>query len=591
MSKGTYEQLLDSLMHCNEQLLELAKNQGQHTSQAVLKTSLDDVNKAVTEGMKDPAGVIQQQVNWWQSQLQLFQNTMLKQAGQTVDPMIEPEKGDRRFRDPQWHENPWFDYIKQSYLLTTQSLLASIDGLEELDEDAKQRLRFFTRQAVNALAPSNFIGSNPELLQLTLESRGENLKRGIEQLFSDLKRSAGSLNVSMTDESVFQLGKDLAATPGKVIQTGQLFQLLQYSPTTKTVSKRPVMIVPPFVNKYYIMDLRPDNSLVKYLVDQGHTVFMLSWVNPDMSHADVDFEDYVVDGVIEALDAIEQATGEQEVNAVGYCIGGTLLATTMAYMAARRMKQRIKSATFFTTILDFGQPGELGVYINDDVVSAMEQQNAEKGVMDGRQLAVAFSLLRENNLYWNYYVDGYLKGKTPVAFDLLHWNCDNTNVAGKTHSTMLRRFYLNNELMQPGAFTVRGTKIDLSKITAPTYFVSTIEDHIALWQGNYDGMLKLGGEKTFILGESGHIAGIINPPGGKYGHYIGASADVSPEAWLESAEHHSGSWWPTWEAWMKGLSKAEPVPARKPKAELEDAPGSYVKQRLNSTTAKEQEEV
>ncbi len=591
MSKGTYEQLLDSLMHCNEQLLELAKNQGQQTAQAVLKTSLDDVNKAVTEGMKDPSGMIQQQVNWWQSQLQLFQNTMLKQAGQTVDPVIEPEKGDRRFRDPQWHENPWFDYIKQSYLLTTQNLLASIDGLDDLDEDAKQRLRFFTRQAVNALAPSNFIGSNPELLQLTLESRGENLKRGIEQLFNDLRRSAGSLNVSMTDESVFQLGKDLAATPGKVVYTGKLFQLLQYSPTTKTVAKRPVMIVPPFVNKYYIMDLRPDNSLVKYLVDQGHTVFMLSWVNPDLSHADVDFEDYVVDGVVEALDAIEAATGEQEVNAVGYCIGGTLLATTMAYMAARRMKQRIKSATFFTTILDFGQPGELGVYINDDVVTAMEQQNAEKGVMDGRQLAVAFSLLRENNLYWNYYVDGYLKGKTPVAFDLLHWNCDNTNVAGQTHSTMLRRFYLDNELIQPGVFTVRGTKIDLGKITAPTYFVSTIEDHIALWQGNYEGMLKLGGEKTFVLGESGHIAGIINPPGGKYGHYIGASADVTPQEWLEGAKHHEGSWWPTWQTWMKQLSDAKPIPARQPKAELEDAPGSYVKQRLNSTTAKEQEKV
>ncbi|GAA4900234.1 class I poly(R)-hydroxyalkanoic acid synthase [Ferrimonas pelagia] len=569
--------------------MELAKKQGQQTSQALMQNSVEDLSKAVNEGLKNPTGLIEHQVNWWQSQLQLFQNTMLKQAGQQVAPVIEPARGDRRFRDPQWQENPWYDYIKQSYLLTAQNLLESIDQLEELDDDSKERLRFFTRQAVNALAPSNFIGSNPELLQLTLESGGDNLVRGMKQLFADLQRSAGTLNVSMTDESVFQLGKDLASTPGKVVHTAPLFQLLQYSPSTENVQKRPIMIVPPFVNKYYIMDLRPENSLVKYLVDQGHTVFMVSWVNPDLSHAEIDFEDYVVDGVVAALDAIEVATGEKEVNAIGYCIGGTVLTTTLAYMAARRMKQRIKTATLFTTILDFSQPGELGVFINDGVVSAMEQQNSENGVMDGRQLAVAFSLLRENNLYWNYYVDGYLKGKTPVAFDLLHWNCDNTNVAGKTHSTMLRRFYLDNELIEPGSFTVRGTKIDLGKISIPTYFVSTVEDHIALWQGNYQGMLKLGGDKTFVLGESGHIAGIINPPGGKYGHYIGPSADCSPEEWLEQAEHNEGSWWPTWQSWLVEQNKAKPVAARQPAPELADAPGDYVQKRLNSTVAKGEE--
>ncbi|SHH98036.1 class I poly(R)-hydroxyalkanoic acid synthase [Ferrimonas marina] len=592
MSSGSYKQLLDSLMHCNEQLLELAKNQGQHTSQAMMQKSLEDVSKAMNEGMKHPENLIEHQVNWWQSQLQLFQNAMLKQAGQEIDPVIQPPKGDRRFRDPQWEDNPWYDYIKQAYLLTAKNLLETVDQFEDLDEESKERLRFFTRQAVNALAPSNFIGSNPELLQLTMESGGDNLVRGLKQMAKDMMRSAGTLNVSMTDESVFTLGEDLASTPGKVVHQSRLYELLQYSPSTETVAKRPILIVPPFVNKYYILDLRPENSLVKYLVDQGHTVLMISWVNPDLSHADVDFEDFVVDGVIDALLAVEKVTGEAEVNAVGYCIGGTALTTALAYMAAKRMKSRVKSATLFTTILDFAQPGELGVFINDAVVTAMEQQNAEQGVMDGRQLAVTFSLLRENNLYWNYYVDGYLKGKSPVAFDLLHWNCDNTNVAGKTHSTMLRRFYLNNELIQPGAFTVRGTKIDLGKITTPTYFVSTVDDHIALWKGNYEGMRQLGGKKTFVLGESGHIAGIINPPGGKYGHYIASGADeLNADEWLAQAKHNEGSWWPAWNQWLGSLTKAKPVPARELNEALPDAPGEYVQVRLNSTTAKDEEAI
>ncbi|MBY6107771.1 class I poly(R)-hydroxyalkanoic acid synthase [Ferrimonas balearica] len=582
MNQGSYQRLMESLIRCNEQLFELASKQSQPTTQALLQMQMQDLSNALNKGMEDPAALLTQQANWWQSQLQLFQNAMLKQAGQEVAPMVEPERGDRRFRDSQWQEHPWYDYIKQSYLLTARQMLEQVDRIPDLTDAERDRLRFFTRQMVNALAPSNFLASNPELLKLTLESGGHNLLDGLKLLTEDIERSAGTLNVRMTDESAYQLGRDLATTPGEVIHQAPLFELIQYRPSTDTVAKRPLLIVPPFVNKYYILDLRPENSLVKYLVDQGHTVLMISWANPDQRHTQVDFEDYVVDGVLAALDAVEAAIGEREVNAVGYCIGGTLLATAMAYMAGRRMKQRVKSATFFTTILDFSQPGELGAFINDEIVTAMETQNADNGLMDGRQLAVTFSLLRENNLYWNYYIDGYLKGQSPMAFDLLHWNCDSTNVAGPTHSTMLRQLYLENRLIQPGEFTVRGSKIDLGKITVPTYFVSTMDDHIALWQGTYQGMQCLAGEPTFVLGESGHIAGIINPPGGKYGHYTGPLADAA-EDWLEQASHQEGSWWTHWQGWLSERQGAEPVPARNINKGIAPAPGDYVQVRLNPT--------
>ncbi|MBY6187757.1 class I poly(R)-hydroxyalkanoic acid synthase [Marinobacter hydrocarbonoclasticus] len=582
MNQGSYQRLMESLIRCNEQLFDLATKQAQPTTQALLQMQMQDLTSALQKGLDDPSDLLTQQANWWQSQLQLFQNAMLKQAGQDVSPVVEPERGDRRFRDSQWQEHPWYDYIKQSYLLTARQMLEHVERIPDLSDGERDRLRFFTRQMVNALAPSNFLASNPELLKLTMESGGNNLLDGLKLLTQDIQRSAGTLNVRMTDESAFQLGQDLATTEGEVIHQAPLFELIQYRPTTDTVAKRPLLIVPPFVNKYYILDLRPENSLVKYLVDQGHTVMMISWANPDQRHIEVDFEDYVVDGVLAALEAVEAATGEREVNAAGYCIGGTLLACTMAYMAGRRMKQRVKSATFFTTILDFSQPGELGAFINDEIVSALEAQNAENGLMDGRQLAVTFSMLRENNLYWNYYIDGYLKGQSPMAFDLLHWNCDSTNVAGPTHSTMLRKFYLENRLIEAGEYSVRGTKIDLKKITVPSYFVSTVDDHIALWQGTYLGLQRLGGEPTFVLGESGHIAGIINPPGGKYGHYVGGLAD-QPEAWMEQAAHQEGSWWPHWMDWLAARPGSEAIPARQINDPIGPAPGDYVQVRLNPT--------
>ncbi|MDN3652365.1 class I poly(R)-hydroxyalkanoic acid synthase [Thalassotalea ponticola] len=575
-----FSQLFDSMCQVNQQMLESITKSQQETFSSLLNLQTNDFSSAVNQNAQNPFHLLNQQMKWWQDQVSIFQNTMLRATDSNHQPLVSPEKGDRRFNSDEWHSHPWFDFIKQSYLAMSNNIFEWIDNLPDTDDAQKNRMKFFARQYTSALAPSNFLSLNPEILKLTQQTNGQNLIDGLQLISEDFKRSASMLNISMTDQSAFELGKDLAATPGKVVFKNHLFELLQYQPTTKKVAKRPSLIVPPFVNKYYIMDLSAKKSMVKYLVDQGQTVFMVSWVNPDKQlGGKIDFEDYIVDGVVEALNAVETACGEREVNAIGYCIGGTALVTAMAYMAARRMKKRVQSATLFTTILDFSHPGELGHFINEPMVSAIEQQNAANGIMDGRQLAVSFSLLRENNLYWNYYIDGYLKGKRPVAHELLYWNCDNTHVAGKAHSTMLRHFYLQNELVQTGEFSVRGTPIDLAKVNAPTYFVSTIEDHIALWQGTYQGMLKLGGDKTFVLGQSGHIAGIINPPGGKYGHFTGELCD-NADTWFENATLNEGSFWPSWMQWMASISDDQQVAARTLDQSLANAPGDYVRQRI-----------
>jgi polyhydroxyalkanoate synthase len=433
--------------------------------------------------------------------------------------------------------------------------------------------------------PVTFLATNPELLKLTLESDGQNLVRGLALLAEDLERSADHLNIRLTDESAFELGRDLATTPGRVVLRTELFELIQYSPTTATVGKTPVLVVPPFINKYYIMDMRPQNSLVAWLVAQGQTVFMISWRNPGVAQGQVDLDDYVVDGVIAALDAVEAATGEREVHGIGYCIGGTALSLAMGWLAARRQKQRVRSATLFTTLLDFSQPGELGIFIHEPIIAALEAQNEARGIMDGRQLAVSFSLLRENSLYWNYYIDSYLKGQSPVASDLLHWNSNSTNVAGKIHNSLLRRLYLENQLVK-GELKIRHTRIALAKVKTPVLLVSAVDDHIALWQGTWQGMALFGGERRFILAESGHIAGIINPPdANKYGFWQSEVEADSPAQWLAGATHQSGSWWPEMMRFIKDRDEAEPVPARQPVEGLEAAPGSYVKVRLNPVFA------
>lgn len=551
-------------------------------NKAMQEVNFEDAARFVEKAANQPAALLKLQTQWWEQQLQIWQNVALSGNTQSV---IEAEQGDKRFSNEAWQAEAMYSFIKQSYLLFSKTYMDTIDAIEGLDEKTKERISFFSRQAINALSPSNFIATNPELLKLTIEKNGENLLTGLELLKEDVAASADILKIRMTNNNAFRLGADIATTPGDVVYQNELFELIQYRPMTEQVNATPLLIVPPFINKYYILDLTAKNSMVRWLLEQGHSVFMISWRNPGPAQANVEFGDYVTEGVVKAVTAIEEITGQEEINAAGYCIGGTVLACTVGYYAAKRMKKRIKSATFFTTLLDFSQPGEVGAYINDTIISAIEAQNTAKGYMDGRSLSVTFSLLRENSLYWNYYVDNYLKGSSPVDFDLLYWNSDSTNVAATTHNFMLRELYLNNKLVEERGVKVGGVWIDLNKIRIPSYFISTKEDHIALWQGTYRGALNMGGNKTFVLGESGHIAGIVNHPAkNKYGYWLNDNLDESAEEWLSNAQRKDGSWWTHWDQWLLQYNPQEKVVPYRQGSELnpilKEAPGEYVKQVL-----------
>ncbi|MDA0128572.1 class I poly(R)-hydroxyalkanoic acid synthase [Vibrio sp. MarTm2] len=551
-------------------------------NKAMQEVNFEDTAKLFESAANQPAALLQIQADWWQQQLQIWQNVAL--AGNTND-VVTPERGDKRFSNEEWQQDVFSNFIKQSYLLFSKTYLQTIDSIEGLDEKAKERISFFSRQAINALSPSNFIATNPELLKLTIEQNGENLLTGLDQLKADLESSADILKIRMTNNNAFRLGDDVANTAGDVVYKNELFELIQYKPLTETVNAVPLLIVPPFINKYYILDLREKNSMVRWLLEQGHSVFMISWRNPGAEQRDVEFGDYVTEGVAKAVSAIESITGQEQINAAGYCIGGTVLASTVAYYAAKRMKKRIKSATFFTTLLDFAQPGEVGAYINETIIDAITKQNDAKGYMDGRSLSVTFSLLRENSLYWNYYVDNYLKGNSPVDFDLLYWNSDSTNVSAASHNFLLRELYLHNKLVQDKGVKIGGVWIDLNKIKIPSYFVSTKEDHIALWQGTYRGALNVGGNKTFVLGESGHIAGIVNHPAkGKYGYWTNDNLDDNADEWYSNAQHTEGSWWTHWNQWLLSFNpeeQVEPFPiGNEDFPVIDTAPGQYVKQVL-----------
>lgn len=554
-------------------------------NKAMQEVNFEDTAKFFEQAANQPAAMLKVQTHWWEQQLQIWQNLVLSDPSKSV---VEAELGDKRFANEAWQNELLYNFIKQSYLLFSKTYQDTIDSIEGVDEKTKERISFFSRQAINALSPSNFIATNPELLKMTLEQNGENLIAGLEKFKEDIESSADILKVRMTNNNAFRIGDDIATTEGDVVYRNDLFELIQYRPLTEKVHATPLLIVPPFINKYYILDLTAKNSMVRWLLEQGHSVFMMSWRNPGKAQADTEFGDYITDGVVKAVSAIEDITGQQQVNAVGYCIGGTLLACTVAYYAAKRMKKRIKSASFFTTILDFSQPGEIGAFVNDTVVSAIEQQNKVKGYMDGRSLSVTFSMLRENSLYWNYYVDNYLKGKSPVDFDLLYWNSDSTNVAGPCHNFLLRDFYLENKLIQDKGVKIDGVWMDLNKIKIPSYFISTKEDHIALWQGTYRGALLTGGNKTFVLGASGHVAGIVNPPNkNKYGYWTNDNLDDSADEWLTNAEYAEGSWWTHWDQWLSQHNRQEQVEPYSPGSEnypvIDSAPGQYVKQVLPIT--------
>lgn len=551
-------------------------------NKALQEVNYDDTAKMFEQALKQPSSMLKMQTEWWEQQLQIWQNVVL--AG-NKEQVVAPDKSDKRFSDSSWESDAFFSFIKQSYLLYSKSYLDTINSIEGLDEKTKERLLFFSRQVINALSPSNFIATNPELLKLTLENKGENLLAGLELLKEDVDASSDILKIRMTGTDSFRVGKEIAMTPGDVVFKNELFELIQYKPMTEVVNQTPLLIVPPFINKYYILDLKEKNSMVRWLLEQGHSVFMMSWRNPGKAQANLEFGDYVTEGVAKAVAAIEDITGQEEVNAAGYCIGGTVLACTVAYYAAKRMKKRIKSATFFTTLLDFSQPGEVGVFINDPVLNALEIQTNQTGYMDGRMLNVSFSLLRENSLYWNYYIDNYLKGVSPMEFDLLYWNSDSTNVGATCYNFLLRQLYFENKLIQDKGVKIGGVWIDLNKIRIPSYFISTKDDHIALWEGTYRGALNTGGNKTFVLGQSGHIAGIVNHPAkNKYGYWLNDNLDESANDWLDNATYSEGSWWTHWNNWLQQFIPEEKV-APYPQGSEQNpvicsAPGDYVKQTL-----------
>ena len=532
----------------------------------------------------DPAAMLEAQMELWHDFQALWASTTARMLGQEARPVIAPEAGDNRFRDAEWSDNPVFDFVKQSYLLNARWLRRSLAGIEGLDRAGAEKLDFIGRQIVDAMSPANFALTNPAVLREMRETKGESLMRGLRRLAEDLKDSEHGLRPRQTDMDAFEVGGNVATSPGAVVCQNELIQLIQYEPATETVYRKPLLIVPPWINKFYILDLRPDNSFIRWAVARGYTVFVVSWVNPDERHANLSFDDYLRDGVLAALDAVEKATGERRATAIGYCIGGTLLSAALAYMDAVG-DDRIGAATFFAAQADFEDAGELRIFTDEAHMDALEAQLREKGYLDAASMAGTFNALRANDLIWHFVINNYLMGKEPPAFDLLFWNADSTNFPAQLLMDYLRNMYQRNNLARPGGFELMGEKIDLGRIRIPTYIQASREDHIAPAASVFKLTRLFGGRKRFVLAGSGHIAGVVNPPEKKkYQHWLaedGARHDDF-ESWFAAAEEHPGSWWPDWHRWQSRRSGGK-VPARRPGdgglAPIEPAPGSYVKRR------------
>lgn len=540
--------------------------------------------------LSDPQRLARAQAAFWQNGLKILTYFNQRLAGERPKPIAEPKPGDRRFSDPDWSEDPYFDTLKQQYLLFYQWLEDMVLDTEGLSVQERKKALFFTRCAVDAMAPTNFLFTNPEALHETIETRGDNLVRGIRLALEDMERGHGRLTPRTNPVGAFEVGRNIATTPGKVIFQNDLMELIQYTPSTDKVRKTPLLIVPPWINKYYILDLTEDKSFIKWTVDQGHTVFVISWVNPDQRHADVSFSDYMNQGPLAALDIIEQATGETQVNAAGYCIGGTLLACTLGYLAhskKAKTKDRIKSATFLTTLLDFADVGELLVFIDEGLISRLEHHMQDHGILRGREMTATFSLLRANDLVWQFAINSYLLGREPKPFDILYWNADNTNMPAAMHADYLRSMYLENRLKEPGGVKMKGPDekavgIDLAAIKTPCYFLATREDHIAPWASVLASTKLVSGPVKFTLAGSGHVAGVINPPHRKkYGYWTNPEKTADAQIWRESAAQHPGSWWSDWGAWVARHAGTKSVPPRQPGGKkikpLGNAPGEYVK--------------
>ena len=535
--------------------------------------------------LADPNKLLQAQMELWNQYMQLWHATAQRMMGEKVEPLAEPAKGDRRFSDPAWKDEVVFDYLKQSYLLTARWMQGTVKEVEGVDDKTAQKVDFYTRQFIDAMSPSNFALTNPQVLKATVESKGENLVKGLQNLLTDLERGKGKLAIRQTDMKAFKVGENVATSPGKVVYQNELMQLIQYAPSTAEVHATPLLIVPPWINKFYILDLKPQNSFIKWAVDQGYTVFVISWVNPDQKLTKLTFEDYMKLGPLAALGAIQQATGERRASAIGYCIGGTLMAATLAYMAARG-DDRIAACTFFTAQVDFTEPGELGVFIDEEQIAGVEEVMSKKGYLDGNEMATTFNMLRANDLIWSFVVSNYLMGKDPFPFDLLFWNADATRMPAAMHLYYLRNMYQKNLLAQPGGLVIDNVPIDLRKISIPVYMQSGKDDHIAPAKSVYKATQLFSGPVRFMLAGSGHIAGVVNPPAAKkYQHWLNETDKNPPtlDEWRAGAQEFPGSWWNDWDKWL-GAQSGEMVPARVPGdgalPAIEDAPGSYVKVRL-----------
>ncbi len=560
-------------------LLERSNGNGPYSFSSEITEATKLFSEVAQHWLADPAKVSATQGALMRDYLQLAGATAQRMAGTGAPPVVTPEPGDNRFNDPEWSRNPYFDFWKQAYLITTRWLEQVLDETEGLDERTRQRAEFYVKQLASALSPSNFPMTNPVVLRETLSSNGRNLLDGMANFMRDLDKSGDVLSISQTDVEAFEVGRNIATTPGKVIFQNDLVQLIQYAPTTDSVHATPLLIVPPWINKFYILDLGPQKSFIRYMVGKGFTVFVLSWINPDERLKDKTFEEYMTEGLLAATDAVKREAGVEKVNVIGYCVGGTLLGTALAYLAARG-EEPFASATFFAAQVDFTKAGDLMLFIDDTQLKALEEMMAERGFLDGSRMATVFNLLRPKDLIWPYIVNNYMLGKKPFPFDLLFWNQDSTRMTPANHKFYLREFYHENRLAR-GQMSVGGVKLDLSKVKLPIYELCAKEDHIAPAKSVFIGSRLFGGPVTFVLAGSGHIAGVINPPGEKvkYQYWTNDKKAATLEAWFENAKEHPGSWWPHYVDWLAKQS-GDKVAARTPGAKLgtiEDAPGGYVK--------------
>jgi polyhydroxyalkanoate synthase len=533
--------------------------------------------------LADPQRALEAQTRLFAGYMTVWANAIQRVSpnAEGPDDAVKPERGDKRFQDPEWGRNAFFDFLKQAYLVTSRWASELVEHAEGLDEHTRHKASFYVKQVSNAISPSNFILTNPELFRETVASNGENLVRGMKMLAEDIAAGKGDLKLRQADYSPFEIGRNIATTPGKVVGRSDVAEIIQYDPATETVLKRPLLICPPWINKFYILDLNPQKSFIRWAIEQGHTVFVISWINPDERHGAKGWEAYIREGLQYGLDTIEEATGERDVNAIGYCVGGTLLAAALALMA-QEGDGRIKSATFFTTQVDFTYAGDLKVFVDEEQVAAVEKSMNEKGYLDGTKMATAFNMLRSGDLIWPYVVNNYMRGKDPLPFDLLYWNADSTRMAAANHSFYLRNCYLENNLSS-GKMELAGHMVSLGDITIPIYNLASREDHIAPALSVFLGSKYFGGKVDYVMAGSGHIAGVVNPPAsGKYQYWTGGKPEGDFGQWIAKAAEHPGSWWPHWQSWIEAKDDTR-VPARKPGKHMKtlgDAPGSYVKVRV-----------